>query len=295
MKHRQIEAFHTVMISGSTVRAAELMNVTQPAVSRLIAELEASVNFPLFDRVRGRLVPTPEGKLFHREVDDSFRGMDRIRAAAAAIRDYGEGTLKIGCFSAGGGTLVPTAIRHFREKNPKVRITFHITWSSAIRNGIIDGQYDIGLAADEIDRSGVDTQVFGNFAGTIAMRRDHPLSRHESISPEHLAGQPLVGLVPEDRARHRFDASLAEASIEPNYVIETPNSATICALSLSGDVVGFVNPLATDAFRDTLTFRPFTPKINFRSYIVYPPDSQKSSLVRAFTACLMKQRDQFAM
>lgn len=61
MKFRQLEAFHYVMISGSAVRAAELMQITQPAVSRSIAELEASLGFPLFDRVRGRMVPTTEG------------------------------------------------------------------------------------------------------------------------------------------------------------------------------------------------------------------------------------------
>lgn len=294
MKHRQIEAFHTVMISGSTVRAAELMNITQPAVSRLIVELEKSLNFQLFDRVRGRLVSTPEGKLFHREVDASFRGMDRMRAAAAAIRDYGEGTLKIGSLSAGGGTLVPAAIRDFRAQHPKVRVTLHITWSSAVRNGIADGQYDIGLAADEIDRSGVDTQLFANFVGTIAMHPEHPFCRYSQITPEMLVGQPLIGLAPEDRARHRFDEALAEAGVAPDYVVETPSAATICALCLSGDAVGLVNPMATHAYRDSLQFRPFSKKINFRSYIIFPADSQKSVIMRDFVGCLFRQRDSFA-
>ncbi|WP_041951799.1 LysR family transcriptional regulator [Ahrensia kielensis] len=294
MKHRQVEAFHSIMISGSAVRAAELMGITQPAVSRLISELEAELKFPLFDRIRGRLVATPEAQLFHREVEASFTGLDRLRTAAARIRDYGEGTLRIGCFSAGSGTIVPAAIRNFRKTNPKVRITLHITWSSAIRNGVIDGQYDIGLAADEIDRSGVDTQLFGNFMGAIAMRRGHPLSIHEEISPELLAGQQLIGLVPEDRARHRFDAALAASNVEPDYVVETPNSVTVCALALSGDAIGLVNPLVTDGFQDTLIFKPFVPQINFRSYIIYPPGSQKSQLMKAFTACLMEQRNKFS-
>lgn len=294
MKHRQIEAFHTVMISGSTVRAAELMNITQPAVSRLIVELEKSLNFQLFDRVRGRLVSTPEGKLFHREVDASYRGMDRMRAAAAAIRDYGEGTLKIGCLAAAGGTLMPAAIRDFRIQNPNVRLTLHITWSSAVRNGVVDGQYDIGLAADEIDRSGVDTQLFANFTGTIAMHPEHPLCRYAEITPEMLIGQPLIGLAPEDRARHRFDEALAKANVEPNYIVETPSATTICALCLSGDAVGMVNPMATKAYRESLQFRPFSKKISFRSYILYPADSQKSALMRDFTACLLRQRDSFA-
>ncbi|MFN3157433.1 LysR family transcriptional regulator, partial [Marivita cryptomonadis] len=107
LQHRQLEAFNAVMISGSTVRAAELMGVTQPAVSRLIAELEAAVRFGLFDRVRGRLVPTPEGKLFHREVEASFVGLDRLQNAAASIRDYGTGSIRIASLAAAGTVIVP--------------------------------------------------------------------------------------------------------------------------------------------------------------------------------------------
>ncbi|MCR4264760.1 LysR substrate-binding domain-containing protein [Nitratireductor sp. ZSWI3] len=291
MKYRQIEAFHALMISGSTVRAAEIMGITQPAVSRLIAELEHAVRFALFDRVRGRLVATPEAHLFFREVDESFRGLDRLRASAAAIRDYGEGNLRIGCFAAGSVSLVPAAIRAFRIKHPAIRLTFHVKSSADIRNGVVDGQYDIGLAADEIDRAGVDTQVFGSYAGVIAMPGDHPLARHEVLEPAHLKGVPLLGLVAEDRARQRLDALLGAEGIVPDYVLETPNSATICALAEEGNAVGLVNPMVIADFRSRgLTFRPFAPKVMFRSLLLYPANTQKSRLVLEFCKALLSQR-----
>ncbi|MBC7800259.1 MAG: LysR family transcriptional regulator, partial [Gemmatimonadaceae bacterium] len=95
LSFRQLEAFHAVMIGGSASRAAELLGISQPAVSRAIAELEQGTGFALFDRVRGRLVPTPEGRLFFAEVDVSFTGLDRLRAAAARIRDFGSGAIRI--------------------------------------------------------------------------------------------------------------------------------------------------------------------------------------------------------
>lgn len=292
MQHRQLEAFNAVMISGSTVRAAELMGVTQPAVSRLIAELEAAVCFALFDRVRGRLVATPEGELFFREVEASFIGLDRLRMSAANIRDYGTGSLRIASLAATGSILVPAAVRAFRQANPRTQVTLHITSSPATRNGVADGVYDIGIAADEIDRSGVDTQVFGNFAGLVAMPDDHPLIRHEVVTADMLKGQPLIGLAAEDRARHRFDAALAEAGVDPNYVIETPSSATVCELAIGGDAVGFVNPLAAQEERyPGLALRPFSPRVLFRAYLLFPPNSQKSRLVKEFSAEIMRQRN----
>lgn len=63
MDVRQIEAFHAVMTSGTTARAAQVLRISQPAVSKAIASLERAVGFALFDREKGRLVPTPEGQL----------------------------------------------------------------------------------------------------------------------------------------------------------------------------------------------------------------------------------------
>src|SRR5687768_1291094 len=91
LNFRQLEVFRAVMTSGSASRASELLGVTQPAISRSVADLEAAVGFSLFDRVRGRLVPTPEGQMFFRDVNASFAGLDRLRSAAARIRDFGSG------------------------------------------------------------------------------------------------------------------------------------------------------------------------------------------------------------
>lgn len=100
---------------------------------------------------------------------------------------------------------------------------------------------------------------------------------------------PWIGLAPEDRAQQRSYAVQAEAGVAPHYVIETPSAATVCALVLSGDAVGLVNPLVVDPFRaDDLVLRPFLPKIAFRCYLLFPPDSQKSRLVKDFVGDLMQ-------
>ena len=292
MKHRQLEAFHALMVSGSAVRAAELMRITQPAVSRSIAELETSLGFALFDRVRGRMVPTPEGQLFFREVVESFRGMDRLRAVAAAIRDYGSGQLRIASLSALGAEMVPKAIQAFRRAQPRVRITLQVLPSAQVRNAVVDGSFDVGLAADEIDRSGLDTTHFAGVAGMIAMPPDHPLAARDALGPQDLAGRPMIGLAPEDRARHRFDAILSEAGVAPDYVIETPSSATACALAMSGDAVALVNPIVADCFAARgLVLRPFEPAVTFRSLLLFRPDAQRSKLVKDFVRCLFDLRN----
>lgn len=292
MNFRQIEAFRAVIITGTASRAAELMGVTQPAVSRLIGELEATVGFPLFDRVKGRLVPTPEADIFYRDVETSFRGLDRLRSSAARIRDFGSGHIRVASLAATGSTIVPRAVRRFREVFPSAIVTLSIMSSASVRNHIVDGEFDLGLAADEVDLSGVEHQVFGSFPALCAIPPGHPLAAKRLIRPEDLHGVDYVALSPEDRARLQLDQLCLDAGAKPNLVIETPFAITACALALEGVGVGIVNPLAVDGFAERgLILRPFEPAVYFKSYLLFRPDMQKARLVRAFVSALMEVRN----
>lgn len=292
MNFRQIEAFRAVIITGTASRAAELMGVTQPAVSRLIGELEATVGFPLFDRIKGRLVPTPEADIFYRDVETSFRGLDRLRSSAARIRDFGSGHIRVASLAATGSTIVPRAVRRFRETFPSAIVTLSIMSSASVRNHVVDGEFDLGLAADEVDLSGVEHQVFGSFPALCAIPPGHPLAAKKVIRPEDLHGVDYVALSPEDRARLQLDRLCLDAGARPNLVIETPFAITACALALEGVGVGIVNPLAVDGFGERgLILRLFEPAVYFKSYLLFRPDMQKARLVRAFVSALMEVRN----
>jgi DNA-binding transcriptional LysR family regulator len=291
MNFRQLEIFHAVIISGTASRAAELLQITQPAVSRGVAELEKTLGFSLFDRVKGRLVPTPEGQLFFRDVDASFIGLDRLRSAAARIRDFGSGSIRIASLAALGSTLVPRAIKAFRKKHPQTAITLQILSSSLVRELVANQQFDVGLAADEVDLSGVEHRVFGSFRAVCAMSAQNPLAVKKTIRPEDLNGVAFLALAPEDHARQRMGQIFAAANSHPQIVVETPNSATICALALEGVGVGLVNPAAADGYSERgLIFKPFEPEVYFNSYLLFRPDAQKAQLVKQFVGDLLNAR-----
>lgn len=291
MNFRQLEIFRTVMRSGSASRAAELLDVTQPAISRTVAELERQVGFALFDRIKGRLVPTPEAQMFLRQVDRSFVGLDQLRAEAARIRDFGAGTLRIASLAALGSTLVPRAIKNFQDAHPDIAVTLQIVSSANVRELVVERGFDIGLAADEVDLSGVEHVKFASTRAVCVMPPGHPLSELETIAPCDLVGVPFIALAPEDRARHRMDAALAQAGIRLKVVVETPNSASVCALALEGVGVGLTNPAAAEGYAARgAVFRPFEPAIYFQSILMFRPDMQKARLVKEFTRHLMRQR-----
>jgi len=291
VNHRLIEIFAAVMKAGTVSRAAELLDVTQPAVSRAIAELERGVGFMLFDRVRSRIIPTPEGRLFYREVESSFRGMDTLRAQAARIRDQGSGLLRVGSLSALGSSLVPRAVRKFRDKHPDIAVTLLVLPSRDVRDGVASGQFDIGLAADEIDTNGIVHQPFVSPRIFCAMPPDHLLAKRKVIRPMDLHEQPYITYVPEDRARQRVDRALAEAGSKPQVLVETIYGATVCALVAAGVGIGLVSSYAAAGFDPArILLKPFEPEVHSNSLLILPIDRPKSRLVRDFIDCLMAAR-----
>src|SRR5699024_2227228 len=111
---------HAVMQHRSASRAAEVLFMSQPAVSKTIQQLERSLDFQLFERVKGRLVPTPEGQLLHKEVSMSFIGIMRLKSTAARIRDFGSGEIRLASLSSLSTNIVPLALKGFQERHPYV-------------------------------------------------------------------------------------------------------------------------------------------------------------------------------
>jgi DNA-binding transcriptional LysR family regulator len=280
------------MVCSSVSRAAELLAISQPAATKAIQALEKAVQFPLFERIKGRLVPTPEGQLLFKEVEQSFIGLSRIGTAASRIRDFGAGAIKIASLSAFSASLAPIALKRFQRKHPNVAITFQPHSSSVVRDLVASGQFDIGFAADEIDVSGIDARAFAEFTAMIALPTGHALCERKVLRPRDLHETPFVALAAEDTTRREAEAIFAAEGVSPKTIIETPYSITVCAFVLAGLGCGFVDPITSAGFIERgLVLKPFQPAIRFRTLMIFPPDRQRSRLIRDCVQCFEHARE----
>ena len=94
------------MIHGSASAAAEHLYITQPAVSRLLSDLEYSVGFTLFERQGRGLAPTSDGRRLYEAVERVYLGLDAVQEAATAIREGSSGTLRVGTLPVYAGGLL---------------------------------------------------------------------------------------------------------------------------------------------------------------------------------------------
>lgn len=290
MNLRQLEAFRSVMMSRSITQAAQAMHLSQPAVSKLIADLEYAIGFKLFIRSKGSaLTVTPEAEHFFHEVERSFIGIDALKRTATDIRNLSTGNLHIASLPALSSSFLPRVIRIFSRRYPKVSIRFYTHSSSTVRQWIANQQFDIGLATRAHEIVGVSATSFLRSVGACVLPPDHALAGREFIEPADLAGQPFISLMVGDQTRRRVDRIFEDACIERKLVIETQYAMTICSLVIEGLGCSIVNTATTSDFLTRgLVVRPFRPRIEFE-YMLYTPSLRPLSQTALRFIELMRQ------
>lgn len=278
------------MLSRSVTHAARSMNLTQPAVSKLIADLEHEIGFKLFARTRGSaLSVTPEAELFYYEIERSFIGIDAIKRTATDIRNLQTGNLHIAALPALSYSFLPRVIREFHKRSPRVSIRLYTHSSSTVRLWVANQQFDVGLATRAHDIAGVDSSTFLRSAGACILPPGHRLSALDSIRPTDLAGEAFISLMLGDQTRRRVDRVFEDAGVERNLIVETQYAMTICSLVVRGIGCSIVNPAtAIDFVAQGLVVRPFRPRIEFE-YMLHTPTLRPMSQTASSFVELMKQ------
>ncbi|MBL8672153.1 MAG: LysR family transcriptional regulator [Alphaproteobacteria bacterium] len=284
---KQLEAFRAFFLAGTVSGAASLLDVSQPAVSRLLAQLERGLNLALFDRGRGRLVPTPEAHLLYDAVERAFLSVDKIKQVAEDIRTASAGHLQIAALPALALGFVPRAIARFGQAHPGVSVSLGIAASPRIEDLAASQQVDIGLAEYPFQGLGVAVEDFCRAPYVLVVPRAHAFASRRSVQPRDLAGLPFVSQPRSSVGRHLVDQVFERAGVRRQLVAETPYFAAVCALVLEGVGVGLVDPFTASDHRSRgLVAVPFRPRIDLHVGILHPAHRPLSRAAREFLAVL---------
>lgn len=293
MNMRQLELYRAVMQHGGISRAAAALGVAQPNVSRAIAGLERDVGFALFQRQKQRLLPTIEGEAFYREVERGFAGLDRLNLAAADIRAFGTGRLRVACLLALALDLAPRALRRFVALFPEATVSFQARPSSQVWDYTAGGQCDIGFAGPKQGFPSVSARPFASAQGVAVLPHGHRLSRKRTLVPADFAEERFLSLALEDPTRHVIDAAFAQAGVRRRLVFETQSGAMLCSMVAENLGVSIVNPIVVAYQRHRrLIVRQFSVSVPFISQLLVPTDRQISRLAASFVTQMEAERDE---
>ncbi len=286
---RHLEVFHAVMEAGSVSRAAEVLNLTQPAVSIALSKLEDELGYALFHRSKGYFAPTARAQMLHVEAEQGLLAIERVRTRAREIGEGGYGSLSVASNGATAINLLPWLIAEFQKDHPGFRIDVQIRSSRKIASWVAGRQSDIGLLDAPVPIPGLPAEIF-RMPCVCIMQAGDPLADCETVTPEMLAGRAVVAVTGDHDIDRRLDRICAERGIPIERPVSASYFAIVRNLVSAGAGIGIVDKLnGTVAREDGVIWRRFEPDIFFELALVVGSESTLSAPGRAFLALLRER------
>ncbi len=281
IQSRQIEAFRAVMLTGAMTAAAASIHVTQPAVSRLVRDLEQELGLSLFLRRGNLVVPTAEAQALLAEVERAFIGLKQIRDFADDLRVGRGGTLRIAGLPAMAAYL-PRMVAGFSRQRPQLKMLVDSLPSSAIRERVIDGHYDIGIVDLPFRRDVLAVAPLDDHA-VVALPHGHRLAAKGSIQATDLHDEYLILLKRFTEGLHPIQSALQ--AVRCRHVIETHLCSIACVLVSEGMGVAIVDPFSASEFIGrNVVLRELEPALSIGTALVHSIERPLSVIAQDFRA-----------
>jgi DNA-binding transcriptional LysR family regulator len=272
------------MRSGSVTEAGKLLRLTQPTISKLIAQLERSMGMKIFNRMGGRLVPLPEAETLLHQVDKIFGAVEELGRNAKRLANGHSGHLRIVAVPPLALRFLPTAIAGFRETHPDVRITLNMRGSSYIPDWIATQQADLGFISSRATFAGTISPSFMSNPAVCVLPKTHPLTAKRTLTPKDLAEQDFVALGRDTPFSHLLERVFSDAGVDRRIMIEVGHSAMAGAMVARGHGVTVLDPVsALDQFaQGGVALRRLTPEVMCETRLIHPARGGLPLLAQAF-------------
>lgn len=284
-RFRQLEIFRAVMETGSVTEAARVLQVSQPAVSKILQQAEAQLGFQLFLRVHGTLTPTTEARKLFPELVKAFAAMESVNRLAHDLRDSKSGVVTVAASASFGNSLIGTTIERFRRSRPRTRVVLQTLLNHEIVEFVAEQKVDLGFALSPAEDS---ETVASDLCSTdlfCVMPHQHPLATCEAVSVPQLQEHPLISFNSGRPIGALLESLFDDGGLRRNLAVEVTQSWTACSLVQAGAGIAIVDGFALlgGMFSD-LVRKPLAPRVQIIGRMLKPRHHPTSRLAQAFIA-----------
>lgn len=261
MNARQIEAFRAIMRAGTLTGAAGALGVSQPALSQLLLHAEDQLGFKLFQRQRGRLVPTPEAEQLLPEAERLHRDIEGFRRFALDLRRGQAGSVRLVCSAPPALSFLPLALDAFRKACPEVRLVSSVLPVEVLTEMLGRGEADLGVGMSDRPRPLVRTETIGQSEIVCVLPAGHRLAARKAVTAAELEGESIISYRADSLPGELLGRALAEEGVRVQPGIEIEVSVIALSFVQQGIGIALVDGLLPwDGFSG-LVVRPFRPQI----------------------------------
>src|SRR5215475_5241766 len=249
MDLRRLRTFVAVAELGTVSKAAMHLHITQPALSRQIAELQRELGIRLFDRVGRGLVLTAEGEQFLADCRSALNHVDSLGERAALLRSGDRGVLKVAAPPHTIESVLSTFLPRYLERFPNVAVRLVEALGLDQVPMLQRGEVHIGIRHDQGGDHGFDSLALPPDEVLVAYEPSLELGHDGMIDIGRLRSYPLLLLDSGYSIRRLFDAACRLAEVEPNILLESRAPHTLLALAEAGQGVSIIpSLLRTDRY-----------------------------------------------
>ncbi|WEM44904.1 LysR substrate-binding domain-containing protein (plasmid) [Photobacterium sp. DA100] len=296
----QIEAFLWIMRTRSATKAAEKMLITQPAISRLIKQLEQRLGFALFDRVNNRLLPTRKGKLFYDEVEKVYAGLTHLKGFADRLKKQVVGQFNIVSMPAFAVNLLPELAIAIDSQFPGLDIGLYSYRSTQIIAEMAAQRFDFAITTDLTEDPRYQS-VFYTIPNICLLPEAHPLARKPFIQIADFNGETLIGGEPNEYIRTSISDLFHEAQITPSKTWSVSLSDMASRLVAGGKGLAIINCISAMDIPLGTVARPFDNLVDYQLQVIIPLEKDMDPLTKeinrhllgAFEQKLCQARERF--
>ncbi|WP_127144004.1 LysR family transcriptional regulator [Pelagibacterium montanilacus] len=286
MRHpnlRHLEIFRTLVQTLSVTETAKLHNISQPAVSKAISQLQDTVGLTLFQRVRGRLQPSSDTMRLLAETERLLNQVALFGDEIDALHEALHGRLTIAAIPALAIGGLAEGVGRFLRDYPKVQVEFQAEMSQRIVDDVASHKIELGFIHGDPQSANVRAIHIEDSEMACQVSVQHPLARKAIITAEDLRGQPLVFLNPASPPNHLIRENFARAGVRPEVVAEI-NASHLAGPVVHHGAVAFVDPISADTGPSgTTVCRPFRPRVPLAIYAISSAVRPVSNLSQLFS------------
>lgn len=262
MDQRQIEIFLAVIRIGSVTGAADSLAMTQPAVSKSIMQMERVLGFKLFERQRGRLIPTNEAAMVFEEALHLYEETERFGRFLENVRHYKAGQMRLAATPALALNLAPIAVAQFRMDFPHYGLALDMQLNHEILQAVERRQYDLGLLVIPTVDEAPHYRLLKRGRMVCVMSRGHPLATLGEVSWSDIAPHELIYITTDMRLVSLLRESIPEFNQRPGSALETNRYSIATNLVAQGLGITLVDEFTLMGTQhENLLVRPLVPDI----------------------------------
>jgi DNA-binding transcriptional LysR family regulator len=287
MPDRRLQVFHAVSKQLSFTKAAEVLFMTQPAVTFQIKQLEEHCNARLFDRGHGKVALTSAGEIVLEYAEKILNLSEELDQRLADMTGEVCGSLHVGASMTIAEYVLPRVLGEFKSQYPGVRPRLTVANSETIENRVAGHTIDMGCIESPSHVPGVQVEECCDDELQVICRADHPLARHAQIAPKQLLEFPFVSREPGSGTREFTDnyfraQGIAPENIEAIMELGSPEAQKgVVETGLGYAIVSRVTSAKEKKLADLVSI-PLQPKLIRKLSLVFPAERFRSRLVNTF-------------